>query len=79
MTIPLHDPFFLVCLHASAANSDLVREFDRLHGTNLSRRGSGLELAIDDASGRTESDVRQFCEFVAEFVYARVPRPVEVT
>jgi hypothetical protein len=53
-------------------NRELVAEFDRLHKSNLSRRGTGLDLMIDDAAGRTDADVRAFAEFVREFIYDRV-------
>lgn len=51
-----------------AANTELVTQFDRLNGTNLSRKGSPIELAIDDASGRTNADLAKFVDFVAEIV-----------
>lgn len=57
-----------------AAQPEFVREFDRLSGTNLSRRGSQLELAIDATSGRTDSDLGQFVEFVRDMVWDRCPR-----
>lgn len=53
-------------LGACCANKELVAEYDRLRGTNLSRRGSPLELAIDDASGRFESDARDFYEWATD-------------
>ena len=59
-----------------ARNTELVREYDRLRGTNLSRRGTGLELMIDDATGRTEDDVRGFVEF-CEDVWGRFHSALE--
>jgi len=64
--------FALLC----ARNTGLVREYDRLRGTNLSRRGTGLELMIDDATGRTEGDVRGFVEF-CEDIWDRFRASVE--
>lgn len=55
-------------------NRELVAEFDRLNHTNISRRGTPLELQIDDASGKTEDDVRKFIEFVMECVWNRLPK-----
>lgn len=57
------------CISASASNADLVEQFDRLHGTNLARKGGSLALAIDDASGRTRADLAIFVNFVAIYVH----------
>lgn len=48
---------------------ELVAEYDRLTGSNLSRRGDGLELAIDDASGRTDAEIKAFVAFVVEAIW----------
>lgn len=64
------DEFFLSCLRAAAANPELVEQFDRLRGTNLMRRGTGFQLAIDEACGRLEGDLAAFADFVREHVYA---------
>ena len=70
---------FQQCIEASAANSELVREFDRLRGTNLSLRGSPVELAVDKATGRLASDLQSSIEFVWDCVFLRVPlRQAEV-
>ncbi|MFA4971144.1 MAG: hypothetical protein WC683_00930 [bacterium] len=65
------------CLCLAASMPELVAEFDRLNGTNLGRRGSGMELAIDDATGRADEDLRRFVAFVEECVVERLcgPRP----
>jgi len=65
---------FLDCLYAAASNRELVSEFDRLRGTNLSLRGTGLELEIDKATGRLDSDVEAFIAFVWDCVWTRLPR-----
>ncbi len=58
-----------------AANTpELVAEYDRLSGTNLSRRGTPLDLMIDDAVGRQEKEMHGFVEFVRECIYERIPR-----
>jgi len=56
-----------IILHC-AGNKELVKEFDRLNGSNLLRAGTPLDLAIDDASGRTAADVAKFAEFVRVIV-----------
>lgn len=66
------DPASLVCLRESARDPELVAEFDRLTGSNLSRHGTALDLMIDDSTGRTEAGVKEFVEFVREFVYERL-------
>lgn len=68
----LIDPAFGACLAAAAANKDLVREFDRLHKTNLSLNGGPLDLAIDQATGRLEADAAAFAEFVHDTIYSRL-------
>ena len=65
----LHDPVFLLCLREAAATPELVEQFDRLSGTNLARRGSPLDLMIDDATGRTDAALIGFVEFVRVAVY----------
>jgi hypothetical protein len=60
--------FVLLCLE----NEELVREFDRLRGTNLSLRGSGLDLEIDRATGRLEHDFRVFLDFCKD-LWERLP------
>jgi hypothetical protein len=56
----------------AAHNKILVAEFDRLQGTNLSRQGTGLDLMIDDSSGRTDHDCKLFLEFCFD-VWQRLP------
>lgn len=68
----LADPAFQACLMQAAANDELLSQFDRLAGTNLTRQGSPINLAIDAATGRHEDDVRRFIEFVADCIYSRL-------
>jgi hypothetical protein len=67
---------FIDCLRVAIEDAQLIKEFDRLNGTNLSMRGSGLDLEIDQVSGRVDSDLKQFSEFVWEYIYTRVPPKV---
>lgn len=64
--------WFETCLRASLANPELVAEFDRLYGTNLSLKGTGLDLQIDISSGRLEKDLAEFAEFVHHYIASRV-------
>lgn len=70
-SIPL-DPFFIACVRHASANKELVAQFDRLSGTNLQRVGSPIELAIDQATGKLDDDIRKFLQFVKTFVYERI-------
>jgi len=63
-----HD-FFLQCLREAAANKELVAEFDRLNGSNLSFRGAPIEIALDQATGRQREELQKFVEFVRDAVY----------
>lgn len=60
---------FIEVLHECANNQEFVENFDRLRGTNLSRRGAPIGLAIDAATGRMESDTELFYDFVLEYVW----------
>jgi hypothetical protein len=61
------------CLEEAVTTPELIRNFDRLYGYNLSRRGAPLELAIDDATGFTEAGIIEFMNFVWDFVFTRIP------
>lgn len=63
------------CVRAALADPSLVAEFDRLNGTNLRLRGTGLDVQIDLASGRFDHDLALFVTFVHEHVYSRVAPP----
>lgn len=67
---------FARCLAACLANRELVENYDRLRGTNVGLRGSPLELMVDDATGRLESDVAGFLAFVEDCVWDRLPPEV---
>ena len=58
-----------------AKNAEFVSNFDRLRGTNLSRKGSPIEIAIDDATGRMDADSELFFDFV--FMYVWMPLVAE--
>lgn len=44
---------------------EFVREYDKLHGTDLCRQGSTLDLLIDDSTERSTSDLHGFVKFCA--------------
>ena len=47
-------------------NKEIIEEFDRLRGTNLSLKGTALELEIDRSSGRLGKDIELWLEFCSE-------------
>ena len=65
---------FQECLMICAQDKELLGQIDRLKGTNLLRKGSPIDLAIDDATGRTTSDVEFFVNFCWEYIFLRLPR-----
>lgn len=67
------DGFRELCIHC-ASNQELVREFDRLNGTNLSEIGrrSPIAAMIDEATGRDADTMRKFMTFVYECVVCRL-------
>jgi hypothetical protein len=63
---------FADCCRSVFANRELLAEFDRLTGSNLSLRGTAFELQIDFASGRFEPEMEKFVEFVKDCVWDRL-------
>ncbi len=57
------------CITYAANNKELIAQFDRLHGANLSFEGTPLDLMIDEASGRQVDDIKKFIEFVETCIY----------
>jgi hypothetical protein len=49
-------------------NENLKHEFDRLRGTNISLKGSLIELDIDIATGRIKSDTNSFVAFCVDLL-----------
>lgn len=66
-------------LREALGHRDLVAEFDRLTGSNLSLAGEPVQVAIDLASGRTDTDMRRFAAFVKDVVWDRLPLPPPAT
>lgn len=57
------------CLRLCANEPTFVDEYDRLTGSNLSMRGTPLDLLIDKATGRTDAELIKFARFVWECVW----------
>jgi hypothetical protein len=66
---------FPECVEYCAGNRELVENFDRLTGHNLSLvgRGAPIDQMIDEATGRHEEGLRAFILFVWECVWMRLP------
>jgi hypothetical protein len=62
---------FHSCLMECIGNQELVENYDRLYGSNISLKGSGLALEIDKVCGRQETEFRDFIEFCWEYVFTR--------
>jgi hypothetical protein len=60
-------------IHLCGGHPEFVANYDRLRGTNLSRKGSAFDMAIDDATGRMESEVAGFVEFCID-LFQRIPQ-----
>ncbi len=64
-----NDPLFRKCVLKAAADKEFVQQFDRLHGSNLQRKGHVLSKMVDDATGKTDEDIRTFLELVHQTIY----------
>lgn len=64
---------FYHCLMECAKNKKLVDAYDQLRGTNLSLKGSPLELEVDKDTGRLESELANFVKFCYECIWIRLP------
>jgi hypothetical protein len=50
---------------------ELIEAFDRLNGTNIARKGHPINIMIDEACGKLKDDMKQFVEFVWEYIFLR--------
>lgn len=64
---------FLDYVNTCLGNRELLIEFDRLRGTNLSEIGcaSPINSMIDEATGRNEDSMAKFVEFVYDAIWCR--------
>ena len=60
---------FIEAVRTCLGTPELVSEYDRLRGSNLSRKGTGLDLLIDDSTGRTQEEMGEFVQFVWDAVW----------
>lgn len=64
------------CVLECSRNRDLIAQFDRLTGSNLSLKGAPIELMVDEATGKLADDVRQFTAFVYDVVWLTLIKDV---
>ncbi len=65
---------FTAWMNLCLSNKELMSEFDRLRGTNVSRTGSPITVMIDESTGRFAEDARAFFDFCLD-LYRRLPPP----
>lgn len=58
----LLEPWLRLC----AGNRELLANYDRLRGTNLSGRGSPIDRLIDEATGKLEEEALAFFDWCRE-------------
>lgn len=68
----LLDPAFLACVANAARQPELVKEFDRLRGSDLSLAMPPICRLIDEATGKQDGDLGEFVRFVHDCVYCRL-------
>lgn len=68
---------FLMCLSAAASNKELLAQFDRLTGYNVSLKGPAIVQEIDKATGHLEAGAKAFYEFVLDRIYLPVQARVD--
>ena len=66
-----HGVTFYQCIMECAGTPELVENYDRLRGTNLSRKGHPINVMIDEATGRLKAEMKEFIEFVWEYIFIR--------
>lgn len=71
---PLDLGHFTAWMNLCSSNTDLIAQFDRLRGTNVSRAGSPITVMIDESTGRFAEDARAFFDFCLD-LYLRLPPP----
>ena len=66
-----HGMSFMECLGHCISEPELIANYDKLRGTNLSRTGSPIDLAVDQATGRMNAEIEGFIEFCWDCVFLR--------
>jgi len=66
------DVTFAQCLKSCIENREFVEQYDRLSNTNLSMKGTALDLMIDEATERGTEEIKGFVDFVFDVVFLRL-------
>lgn len=66
-----HGVTFYACIMECFDVPELIENFDRLWGCNLCQKGAPINLMVDKATGRMQHDMKEFVEFVWEYVFLR--------
>lgn len=61
-------PFF-VCLKETLETQGIVENFNRLYGASLGQAKSPIEMMIDQATGKCDSDMTKFIDFCWDSVF----------
>jgi len=70
LQIKRHGITFHQCIVESCI-PELIENFDRLHETNIARKGHPINIVIEEACGKLDDDMKQFIEFVWEYIFLR--------
>lgn len=70
---PLMAPAFLGCVSFALGNDEIVRAFERDTGYDLAaiRDARGIDMLIDEQSGRTQAVLAAFMDFVTREVWGQ--------
>lgn len=55
---------FPAFVRAAVTTPGLLEEYDRLRGTSFVTRRTGIAAVIDQATGKTDDDLRELVEFL---------------
>jgi len=66
-----HGVTFYQCIMECAGIPEFISNYDRLRGTNLSCKGHPINVLVDEATGRLQTELEAFIEFVWEYVFTR--------
>ena len=65
---------FMQCANAAIGEIDLVRQVDRLYGTDLAKSRAPIEQMIDKACGKQDADMQTFLRFVWNCILVSLPK-----
>lgn len=66
-----HEVPFFVCLKETIETEGLVEQFNRLYGASLGANRQPIEILVDRATGKADSDMEAFIEFCWDCVFTR--------